>query len=127
MPGVFDGVKVLDFTWAYAGPVTTKYLADYGATVIRVETHSHLCILRTSPPYVGGVPDVDRAAYYATYSPNKLSLGINLAHPKGKEIIRRLVVTGTRPTSSKGYCKNWGRTITFTTSTKLMDLWRSDQ
>jgi len=31
---VFDGLKVLDFGWVIAGPMTLKYLADYGATVV---------------------------------------------------------------------------------------------
>jgi benzylsuccinate CoA-transferase BbsF subunit len=91
VPGVFDGIKVLDFTWAAIGPLTTKYLADYGATVIRVESRSHPCVLRTSPPYVGGVPEVDYAAYFALYSANKLSLTLNMNHPKAKDIIKKLI------------------------------------
>ena len=31
-----DDVKVVDFMWALAGPGTTRTLADYGATVIRI-------------------------------------------------------------------------------------------
>ena len=33
----FTGIHVLDFTWYAVGPVTTKYLADYGADVVRIE------------------------------------------------------------------------------------------
>ncbi|GIT02587.1 MAG: hypothetical protein CM1200mP27_12120 [Chloroflexota bacterium] len=33
-----DGVNVLDFCWVAVGPMTTKYLGEYGATVVRVES-----------------------------------------------------------------------------------------
>ena len=35
--GMFDGVKVIDFTHAYSGPFCTLNLADYGAEVIKIE------------------------------------------------------------------------------------------
>jgi crotonobetainyl-CoA:carnitine CoA-transferase CaiB-like acyl-CoA transferase len=37
MPGVFDGVRVLDLSWGIAGPMTTMLLADNGAAVTRIE------------------------------------------------------------------------------------------
>ena len=38
MTGVAEGLRVLDFTWFAVGPVTTKYLADNGAEVIKIES-----------------------------------------------------------------------------------------
>jgi crotonobetainyl-CoA:carnitine CoA-transferase CaiB-like acyl-CoA transferase len=40
MAGVFAGVRVLDLTWGIAGPMTTMFLADNGADVIRVASPS---------------------------------------------------------------------------------------
>lgn len=37
MPGVFDGLEVLDLSWGIAGPMTTMMLADNGARVTRIE------------------------------------------------------------------------------------------
>ena len=37
MPGVFDGLRVLDLSWGIAGPMTTMLLADNGAAVTRIE------------------------------------------------------------------------------------------
>jgi formyl-CoA transferase len=35
-PGPLADIKVLDFMWAIAGPASTRMLADYGATIVRV-------------------------------------------------------------------------------------------
>src|SRR4029079_2930568 len=37
MPGVYDGLTVLDLSWGTAGPMTTMFLADHGAAVTRIE------------------------------------------------------------------------------------------
>jgi benzylsuccinate CoA-transferase BbsF subunit len=47
----FEGVHVLDFAWVGVGPITTKYLADNGAEVIRVESASRPDVLRLAPPW----------------------------------------------------------------------------
>src|ERR1700730_1974128 len=49
-----EGLKVLDFTWADAGPAATRYLADYGATVVRVESAKKLDAYRTVGPFKDG-------------------------------------------------------------------------
>ena len=48
---IFTGVKVADFSWVAAGPLTTKALADHGATVVRVESSLRPCPARSSAPY----------------------------------------------------------------------------
>ena len=91
MKGIFDGINVLDLAWIIVGPTVTRYLADQGATVINVENVDHPCILRASPPYRDKVSGINRSGYFAQQNPSKLSLGLNMEHPKGKEIIKRLV------------------------------------
>ncbi|MFC1901063.1 CoA transferase, partial [Chloroflexota bacterium] len=44
---LLDGVKVLDFCRVIVGPLTTKTLGDFGATVIRVESRKALDFYRT--------------------------------------------------------------------------------
>jgi crotonobetainyl-CoA:carnitine CoA-transferase CaiB-like acyl-CoA transferase len=43
------GVKVADFTWSVAGPLTVKFLADHGAEVIHVESSTRPELLRFLP------------------------------------------------------------------------------
>lgn len=72
------GVRVLDFTWVVAGPVATRVLADHGAEVVKIE--------RKLPPPLG---DRKRGLQNDLHR-DKLSAAINMSHPKGLELARRL-------------------------------------
>jgi benzylsuccinate CoA-transferase BbsF subunit len=88
---VFEGINVLDFGWAIAGPLTLKYLADYGATVICIESFQRPDLLRTSTPYKDEIPGVDRAGYFAYLAANKYSVSLNLNKSGGLYIARKLI------------------------------------
>lgn len=88
---VFDGVKVVDFGWALAGPLTLKYLADYGATVVNIESFQRPDLLRTSTPFKNGIAGVDRAGYFAYFAANKYSLSLDLNKSRSLDIARKLV------------------------------------
>jgi len=88
---VFNGIIVVDFGWAIAGPLTLKYLADYGATVICIESFQRPDLLRTSTPYKDEVAGVDRAGYFAYFAANKYSISLNLNKPGGLDIARKLI------------------------------------
>ena len=49
-PGPLAGVRVLDFSWALVGSITTKVLGDLGAEVIKVESRARPCLSRTRRP-----------------------------------------------------------------------------
>ena len=85
-----DGVKVLEFTWVIAGPWGTRYLADYGATVVKVESTTRVDTLRTIAPYKDHVPGAERSAAYATVNAGKLGITLNLTHPKGHDVAMKL-------------------------------------
>ncbi len=88
----FDGVNVLDFTWAGAGPLTVNYLAQYGATVVKVESSSRPDLTRTVPPYKDGVPGLENSVYFAACNgAKKLDISLNLNNPRGEELVKRLV------------------------------------
>ena len=50
-----QGLKVLDFCWVVAGPLTTKYLAEFGASVLRVESSNRPETLRRAAPFKDGI------------------------------------------------------------------------
>lgn len=91
MNTVFEGLKVLDFSRVMAAPIATEYLAAHGATVIRIESSKSPDPLRISMPYFLREPGINRSGYFNAFNANKLSLGIDLDHPKSKNLIHRLV------------------------------------
>ncbi len=90
MGAVFDNLHVLDFSWVGAGPIHTKYLADFGATVVKVESAKRPDMLRQSAPFKDQKPGLNRSGYFAIYNTNKLSLSLDLRHPKAKELVQEL-------------------------------------
>jgi len=85
------GVKILDFMWAIAGPMSTRMLADYGAEVIRVESTGRTDACRTMRPYVNGEAGLENAALFHSCNANKRMLTLDLANPNAREIILDLV------------------------------------
>lgn len=88
---MFQGLRVVDYSWAIAAPWTVKYLADHGATVIHVETISHPDIIRAGPPFKDNKPGIDNSVYFANYHTNKYSLSLNMNHPSSREITIKLI------------------------------------
>ncbi|HEY4669892.1 MAG TPA: CoA transferase, partial [Tepidiformaceae bacterium] len=85
-----EGVKVLDFMWVVAGPWATRYLADYGATVVKVESTSRVDTIRTIGPFKDRTPGPERSGAHATVNAGKYGLTLNLASEVGREIALKL-------------------------------------
>jgi formyl-CoA transferase/CoA:oxalate CoA-transferase len=85
--GPLGDLVVLDLTRALAGPYCTTMLGDMGARVIKVESPDGGDDTRGwGPPFVGG-----ESAYFLGVNRNKESLTLNLKHPAGQEVLRRLL------------------------------------
>jgi crotonobetainyl-CoA:carnitine CoA-transferase CaiB-like acyl-CoA transferase len=85
------GVNVLDLTWAMSGPATTRPMADFGATVVRIETNGHLDAARTVGPFVNDVPGNDSSGLLFNLSTGKRSVNIDLRQPQGRDVLDDLV------------------------------------
>jgi crotonobetainyl-CoA:carnitine CoA-transferase CaiB-like acyl-CoA transferase len=86
-----EGIKVAEFAWVVVGPSTSRYLADYGATVVKIESHKRMDTNRINGPFVNGIPTPDGSMFFGKHNPNKYSVSIDLQNPKGKEIAWRLI------------------------------------
>ena len=90
-PLPFEGVKIADFSWIGVGPITAKYFADHGATVVRVETEHPADRLRLVGPFKDNVAGVNRCQFFASFNTSKMSLALNLKRPEGLEVAKRLI------------------------------------
>jgi len=88
--GALEGVRVLDLTHYIAGPYCTKLLADFGATVTKVERPSG-DPARSMPPFHHDDPGIDKSLLFLYLNTNKRSITVNLKSNQGQEIIRELV------------------------------------
>ncbi|MBW2282525.1 MAG: CoA transferase [Deltaproteobacteria bacterium] len=108
LTGPLDGVRVLEATTTWAGPMCGCVLADLGADVIKVELPSGE-VARNLPPFI---PDGEAPLSFAhaTVNRNKRSLTLDLHGEKGREIFldlaRRsdILVENFRP----GTLDDWG-------------------
>lgn len=85
--GPLAGVRVVDMTTSYAGPTASMYLADLGATVIKVERPGVGDDARGwGPPFVDGT-----SAWFASANRNKQSMSVNLSVADGRAALLRLL------------------------------------
>ena len=107
---IFEGLKVADFCTAAVGPLPMKYLADHGATVIKVESSHRPDVVRTAGPFKDAINELDRSAWAPNYNTSKYGLALNMNRPRAKEIAWKLIewcdVMGESFTP--GTMKRWG-------------------
>ena len=85
------GVKILDFMWALAGPAATRILADWGATVIRIESSTKLCVARTIRPFIDQDESTEKSAIFHSTNAGKRMLTLNLTSEEGRKVAKNLV------------------------------------
>ena len=84
-------MKILDFFWVLAGPASTRTLADFGATVVHVESTRRIDTIRTIPPWYGGAPSPDGSGPMQGANAGKLCVTLDLANPAARPVIEQLV------------------------------------
>lgn len=105
-----EGVKVLDFSWSAVGPLVTKHLSTHGAMVVKVESKQRVDVGRTYYPMKDNIPGIERCGWFDMYANGKYSIGLNLNHPRGIELVKRAVAWAdvVVETFSPGVMRKWG-------------------
>lgn len=88
IPGPLNGVRVMDVTTSWAGPMCACVLADLGADVIKIESPDGEVGRRITPFLPADKPSVSFA--YATVNRNKRNLTLDMRTAEGREIFLKL-------------------------------------
>lgn len=88
-----EGITVLDFSWAWAGPYCTKILAAGGAEVVKIENPKKPDVFRRYPPYLGSGVENECSAFFADQNWGKKSVLLDMKDPASVEPVRRFLRT----------------------------------
>jgi benzylsuccinate CoA-transferase BbsF subunit len=107
---IFESVKVVEFAWVAVGPQSSRYLADHGATVVRIESHTNFDLLRGIGPFAENKVGLDRSMFFGKYNANKYGASLNLNNPEGRKLAWKFVQWADIVTESyrPGTMKKWG-------------------
>ncbi len=105
-------VKVLDLMWAMAGPASTRILADYGATVVRIESTSRFDAVRTVGPFHNKQPGVENSGLFYNMNAGKTMVTLDLTKETGRAVFLDLV--------------RWADVVSESFSPRVMGAWGLD-
>ena len=113
MPGALSSFRICDFTGQLAGAGATKWLASFGAEVIRIEDpvrRGRWDILRGVPPFVDERRGIEMGGGFNNHNTDKLGITLNLRTERGKELLTRLIEVSdvVSENFAKGVLERWG-------------------
>lgn len=111
-PLPLSGLRVLDFTWSIAGPHSVRLLADFGATVVKVESINKQDAARGYRPVHNNEAGLENSALFDTMAAGKQSIALDMSKPGALEVIRDLV--------------GWADVVTESYSPRAMPKWGLD-
>jgi benzylsuccinate CoA-transferase BbsF subunit len=90
--GPLEGLKVLDFTWAAAGPIVTSYMAWLGADVVKVEFRERPDLMRTANKQYGypGDQDLNSSPSFNEIAAGKRSIELDLRQEVDRQLALQL-------------------------------------
>ncbi len=92
--GALSNLRICDFTGQLAGAGATRFLAAFGAQVIRIDNpadEGRWDILRGAPPFVDERRGINLGGAFNQHNVEKLGITLNLKSEKGPDLLRRLI------------------------------------
>lgn len=81
------GIRVLELTHVWSGPLCGQVLADLGAEVIRIENRARLDIHRRGGPYPEGKPGINRSGTWNAQNRGKYACTLDLKTSEGRLLL----------------------------------------
>jgi crotonobetainyl-CoA:carnitine CoA-transferase CaiB-like acyl-CoA transferase len=110
--GALADIKVLDFMWVLAGPGITRALADYGATVVRVEATTRTDPIRTVGPFQNREITAESSGLWNNNNAGKYGITLDMGKAEARAIVHDLV--------------RWADIVCESFSPKAMRAWQLD-
>src|SRR3990172_9237892 len=92
---LLEGIRIIDLTLVYAGPMGTRLLADMGAEIIKIEAPQRPDMFTRMMSYPENNPPQekvwDHGGYFHILNAGKKGVSLDLANEKGREIFKKLV------------------------------------
>ena len=113
MAAALEGIRICDFTGQLAGAGATKWLAAFGADVIRIEDPTNQGawdILRSMPPFVDERRGPDLGGGFNNHNVEKRGITLNLRTEKGKQLLAEIVKRSdvVSENFATGVLEKWG-------------------
>ncbi len=113
MTRALAGFRICDFTGQLAGAGATKWLAAFGAEVIRIEDpkrQGRWDIMRGAAPFIDERRGINLGGAFNNHNTEKLGITLNLRTAKGKEILTEIIKRSDAITEnfSAGVLEKWG-------------------
>jgi crotonobetainyl-CoA:carnitine CoA-transferase CaiB-like acyl-CoA transferase len=111
--GALSGIRICDFTGQLAGAGATKWLAAFGAEVIRIEDPSNegaWDVLRRAPPFVDERRGADFGGGFNNHNVGKLGVTLNVRTERGKQLLAGIIQRSDVVTENfaAGVLDRWG-------------------
>ncbi len=122
-PFALHGIRIVDFSWFLASAGGTRFMSAFGAESIKIELKSHPDTRLAAMAPVGGreardkataplpgVTDLNMGGQFNNKNPGKRGISLNVRHPKGLAIVKRLVAMSDIVAEgfSPGVLDSWG-------------------
>jgi crotonobetainyl-CoA:carnitine CoA-transferase CaiB-like acyl-CoA transferase len=110
---ILEGVRIVDLTMVYAGPVATKIMVELGAEVIKIESIQRADVFTRANVYPDNEPGDDpwnRGSNFHALNAGKKGISLNMGDQRGREIFKRLVAVADAVIEnySPRVMDNWG-------------------